>query len=164
MDKFAKAVARFGDWLGVLAGILLVALMALTTGNIILRQVASPFGGAPEVVGFLSAMCAGLSLMYSQKKKAHIAIDIITGHMPKRPRAFLFAAMNLIAVAVFAMATWQIGARAMALAENGTLSSTLRWAYYPFIWVVCVCFGLFTFNILVDAIMKIREAVKAWAM
>jgi TRAP-type C4-dicarboxylate transport system permease small subunit len=161
VEKIVKAANRFGDWLGVLAGVLLVAIMLLIVVNIILRQVASPFGGTAEMVGYLSAMCAGLSLLYSQKKKAHIAIDILTSHFPKRPRAALTAVMNLIAVGIFGMASWQIGARAMTMAKNGTLSDTLQIAYYPFIWVVCVCFILFTIRILIDVLAQFREAVKS---
>ena len=56
MDKVVKAANRFGDWLGVIAGILLVGLMTLIVVNIILRQVASPFGGTAECVGYLSAL------------------------------------------------------------------------------------------------------------
>lgn len=161
MDKVVKAANRFGDWLGVIAGILLVGLMTLIVVNIILRQVASPFGGTAELVGYLSALCAGFSLLYSQKKKSHIAIDIVTGRMAKRPRAALTAVMNLIAVAVFGMATWQIAARAMTMQKNGTLSDTLQIAYYPFIWVIAVCFALFTLRIMLDVVVGFREAVRA---
>jgi TRAP-type C4-dicarboxylate transport system permease small subunit len=161
VEKIEKAANRFGDWLGVVAGVLLVSIMLLIVVNIILRQVASPFGGTAEVVGYLSAMCAGLSLLYSQKRKAHIAIDIVTGHMAKRPRAALTAVMNLIATVIFGMASWQIGGRALALAKNGTLSSTLQMRFYPFIWVVCVCFVLFTLRIFVDVMVQFRQAVKS---
>ena len=161
MDKVVKAANRFGDWLGVIAGILLVGLMTLIVVNIILRQVASPFGGTAEIVGYLSALIAGFSLLYSQKKKAHIAIDIITSHMAKRPRAALTAVMNLIAVVVFTMATWQIAARAMNMQSKGILSDTLQIAYYPFIWAIAICFGLFALRILLDVVVGFREAVKA---
>jgi TRAP-type C4-dicarboxylate transport system permease small subunit len=158
MDSVVKAVNRFGDWLGVIAGILLVAIMTLIVVNIVLRQVASPYGGTAEVVGYLTAMCAGFSLLYSQKKRAHIAIDIFTTKMAKRPRAALTAVMNLIAVAVFSMATWQIAARAMTMQKNGTLSDTLQIAYYPFIWVIAICFGLFTLRVLMDVVTGFRDA------
>jgi TRAP-type C4-dicarboxylate transport system permease small subunit len=161
VEKLEKAANRFGDWLGVIAGILLVSMMLLIVVNIILRKVASPFGGTAEMVGYISAMCAGFSLLYSQKKKAHIAIDIATSHMPKRPRAALTAFMNLIAVAIFGMASWQIGARAITMAKNGTLSDTLQIAYYGFIWVVCICFVLFTLRIFVDVLVQFRQAAKS---
>lgn len=155
-----KLVNRFGDWMGVIAGILLVGLMTLIVANIILRQVASPFGGMAEVVGYVSALCGGFSLLYSQKKKAHIAIDIVTQHIAKRPRAALSAVMNLIAVAIFAMAAWQIAARAMAIQKNGGLSETLQWAYYPLLWVLAICFALFAVRVLVDVLVRFREAMR----
>lgn len=161
MDRVVRAANRFGNWLGVIAGILLVGLMTLIVVNIVLRQVASPFGGTAELVGYLSALCAGFSLLYSQKRKSHIAIDIITGHMAKRPRAALTAVMNLIAVVVFGMATWQIAARAMDMQSKGILSDTLQIVYYPFLWVIAVCFGLFTLRILLDVVVGFREAVEA---
>ena len=159
MDKVVNAANRLGDWMGVIAGILLVGLMTLIVVNIILRQVASPFGGTAELVGYISALIAGFSLMYSQKKKSHIAIDIITSNFAKRPRAALNAVMNLIAAVVFTMATWQIAARAMTMQKNGILSDTLQIVILPVhLGHGHPALALFTLRILLDVVVGFQQA------
>lgn len=158
LTKLQVAYDKFGDWLGVLSNCILVGAMLLTVGNIIIRQIASPFGGTAEVVGWCSATLTALALVYSQKRKAHIAIDIISARFNKRVRATVQGVGFLIGTAIFLMSAWQIFARAIKMQRSGILSETLYIAYYPLLWVLGVCVVLFAVKILIDALLKFREA------
>lgn len=158
LTKLQVAYDKFGDWLGILSNCILIGAMLLTVGNIIVRQFGSPFGGTAEVVGYCSACLTALALVYSQKRKAHIAIDILSGHFNKRVRAVIQGAGFLMGTAVFVMAAWQIFARAIKMQRSGILSDTLQIAYYPLLWVVGFCVVFFALRILIDALLKFREA------
>lgn len=161
MQRLVKVSDTVSDWMGVVAGVLLVGLMLLVVANVIARQVASPFGGTAELVGYLSALVAAFALPYSQKKKAHIAIDILTQRLPDRTRAVVVAVMYFVAVVVFGMAAWQIVVRANNMRATGTLSDTLQIAYYPLLYVVAACVFLFALRLLIDALARLSGTVKS---
>lgn len=158
LDKISAGYNKFGDWLGILSTIILVGGMLLTVGNIVLRQFGSPFGGTAEVIGYTSATLTALALIYSQKKKAHVAVDVLASRFAKRPRAILNGIWYLIGTVVFAMAAWQVFVRAGMMQRSGILSDTLQMAYYPFLWVLGVCVALFAIRLLIDSLLKFKEA------
>lgn len=158
LDKISAGYHKLGDWLGILSNIILVSAMLLTVVNIILRQVAKPFGGTPEVIGYCSAVLTALALVYSQKKKAHIAIDVLAMHFSKRPRAVLNGIWYLIGSVIFAMAGWQLFVRAGMMRTSGTLSDSLQIGYYPFLWVVGIGLFFFVIRLLIDGFVSFQKA------
>lgn len=158
LDKISAGYTKFGDWLGILSNIILVGAMLLTVVNIILRQVASPFGATPEVVGYCSAVLTAFALIYSQKKKAHIAIDVLAMRFSKRPRAILNGIWYLIGAVLFSMAGWQLFKRAGMMRTSGTLSDTLQIGYYPFLWIVGTGLFLFAIKVLIDGLVSFQKA------
>lgn len=160
LTKLQVAYDKFGDWLGVLSNCILVGAMLLTVGNIIVRQFGSPFGGTAEVVGYCSATLTALALVYSQKRKSHIAIDILSSHFNKRARAWVQGVGFLIGTVIFVMSAWQIFARAIKMQSSGILSDTLQIIYYPFLWVLGVCVVFFAVRVLIDALLKFREGMQ----
>jgi len=159
LDKISAGYNKFGDWLGILSNIILVGGMLLTVGNILLRQFGSPFGGTAEVIGYAAATLTALALIYSQKKKAHVAIDVLASHFAKRPRAILNGVWYLIGTVMFAMAAWQVFVRAGMMQRSGILSDTLQIAYYPFLWILGICVALFAIRLLIDALLRFKEAI-----
>ena len=162
MDSVVKAVNRFGDWLGVIAGILLVAIMTLIVVNIILRQVASPYGGTAEVVGYLAALCAGLlSAVFAEEESAHrhrhpheplrqaSARGSHGGHEPDRRGGL------------------QHGHLADRRPSHGhaeerdALEYSSDRATTRSSGSVAICFGLFTLRILLDVVTGFRDAFRA---
>jgi len=160
VQRLVKLADAIGDWMGVVAGLLLVSLMLLVVTNVVARQVASAYGSTAELVGYLSALIAAFALPYSQKKKAHIAIDLLTQRFPARLTAGIVGVLGLVAVAVFGMAAWQIIVRAGHMRQTGTLSDTLQIAYYPLLWIVAACVFLFAVRLLIYSMAKVSEAVK----
>lgn len=158
LDKIRAGYDKFGDVLGLLSNIILVAATLLTVINIILRQFGVPFGGTAEVIGYAAAMLTAMALVYSQKKKAHIAIDVLTMHFAKRPRALLTGLWFLVGTVIFGMAAWQIFVRAAQMNRSGTLSDTLQIAYYPLLYVLGICVVFFALRVLIDALLKFKEA------
>lgn len=162
LTKLRAGYDKFGDWLGILSNSILIGAMLLTVVNVILRKVFKhPFGGTAEVVGYCSAVLTALALVYSQKRKAHIAIDVLSTHFNRRVRSIIQGIGLLIGSVVFGMAAWQIFARAISMQRAGTLSDTLQIAYYPLLWVVGICVVFFVVRILIEAIVSLKEGVKA---
>jgi TRAP-type C4-dicarboxylate transport system permease small subunit len=158
-----------GDWLGVISGTLLVAMMTLIFVNIVLRQLSRIWPdvfrvwvGTVEVVGWTAALIAGFALLYSQKKRAHIAIDIITSRINQRVRAIIVGIMLLADAVLFGMAVNRVVYLALDLRGRGglppRLSDTLQIPYWWAVMILAVLVGLFAIRLLVDSMMSFQKA------
>lgn len=156
MYKLNLLVSR--GLLGI-AGVALLAMVCLVTGNIVMRQVASSYGGTSEIVGWLTAVVVSLSLGYAQLNKAHVELDILVAHFPDRLQAFiqtLVAAASLLFFAMVAFKLWEYGYGVM---QRGMVSQTLRIVIYPMIYVVALGFSAFCLVLLADVFSSVKRLV-----
>ncbi|MFQ3789604.1 TRAP transporter small permease [Halomonas sp. A29] len=154
MNRFSLLVSRL---LLALAGGALLAMMLLVVANIVMRQVASSFGGTTEVVGWLTAVVVALSLAYAQATKAHIDLDMLVARLPQRLQHGIQALVLLVSLLFFAMVAfklWQYGLLAM---QRGTVSQSLRLAIYPIIYLVAFGFTAFCLVLLVDVLECLKK-------
>ncbi len=164
MGAIDRFVARVGDWLAVVSGTLLVAMMTLTVVNIILRQVWQAFAGTVEIVGWSAALVAGFALIYSQNKKAHIAIDILTSRINRRVRAVIVGVMLLADTVLFGVAVSRIFNLSLDLRGRGglpaRLSETMQIPYWYVVTILAILIGLFAIKLLVDSLMSFQKAAR----
>lgn len=143
--------------LAAIGGVTLVAMMMIIVVNMFLRQLDRPFGATVEVVAWLSAITISLSLGYSQFKKAHISVDMVTGRFPRRVRLVIKSLMLLAAVVLFSLATYRLVLYAFNLRDVGTLSNTLLWPFWPMVLVAAVGMAFFVWRIALDIAAGLSE-------
>jgi len=82
----------------VLGSVAVLLLMAIATTNAFLRVpfIKSTWRGAYETVGFLGAIVIAFALGYTQKRKDHIVVDILTAKFPKRVNRVLDESIILL--------------------------------------------------------------------
>lgn len=149
LDKLSEQVANA---LTVLAGIFLVAMMALACANMVLRAVWVPVQGTFELMGFMGAVVAAFSLAFAQRKKAHIAVGILLARFPAAIRRLADAATSLASCGFFLLCGMETYKWAAFLVETGELSETLQIIYHPFVFAAAAgCFAL-AFVLLVDTL------------
>ena len=154
MNRLSLLVSRL---LLALAGGALLAMVLLVVTNIVMRQVASSFGGTTEVVGWLTAVVVALSLAYAQATKAHIDLDMLVARLPQRLQHWIQALVLLASLLFFAMVAfklWEYGFLAM---QRGTVSQSLRLAVYPIIYLVAFGFTAFCLVLLVDVLECLKR-------
>lgn len=142
-----------------IAGIALLAMVFLVTANIVMRQVASSFGGTSEIVGWLTAVVVSLSLAYAQLNKAHVELDILVARLPERLQALIQALVAVVSLLFFSMVAiklWEYGYSAM---QRGMVSQTLRMSLYPVIYMVALGFSAFCLVLLADCLGNLRRVV-----
>ncbi|WP_010627606.1 TRAP transporter small permease [Halomonas sp. KM-1] len=158
MNRFSFLIGRL---LLVLAGTALLAMMLLVVTNIVMRQVASSFGGTTEVVGWLTAVVVSFSLAYAQATKAHIELDMLVARMPQGVQRLvqtLVAVASLLFFAMVAFKLWEYGILAM---QRGTVSQSLRLVIYPIIYMVALGFTAFCLVLLVDVLECLTRSKQA---
>jgi TRAP-type C4-dicarboxylate transport system permease small subunit len=139
----------------ILGGIAVIMLMSLATVNVVLRIFHIPYSGTYEMVSFLGAIVIAFALGYTQKRKDHIVVDILTERFSKQTNKVLNIISYGITMVFFAVVSWQIFIFGMKIWKSGEVSETLKIAYHPFIFSVSVGFAVLSLTIVIDFLKTI---------
>ncbi len=134
----------------VAGGAALLALVLLATGNVALRIVGAPYSGTYEVVSFLGAAVTAAALGYTQKRKDHIVVDILSDRFPPAAKRVLDALNYAVTAVLFAIVAWQVFAWGNRLRQSGELSETLKIVYYPYVYFVGLGFAVLALTLVLD--------------
>jgi TRAP-type C4-dicarboxylate transport system permease small subunit len=143
----------------VLGSAAVLLLMAIATTNAFLRVpfIKSTWRGAYETVGFLGAIVIAFALGYTQKRKDHIVVDILTAKFPKRVNRILDGINYFITMIFFAIISWQVFVWGMKISKSGEVSETLKIVFHPFIYSVSFGFAVFSLTLLIDFLKNFRS-------
>lgn len=134
------------------AALFLLGMVGLTCADIVLRlpPLRKPVLGVAELMGYFGALVVACALAYTQRKKDHISVDIVTKLFPLSLQKKLDV-INRFACMVFSIiASWQVGRVAHTLWQAGEVSETLRIIFYPFTYGVAAGFVLLAFVFFVE--------------
>lgn len=157
LDKLSDVLNKI---LLVLGGIAVLGLMILATGNVTLRIFHMPFRGTYEIVGFLGAVVIAFALGYTQRRKDHIVVDILTEKFSKRTNRFLDAINYLVTTIFFGIVAWQVLLWGFKIWRVGELSETLKVIFYPFVLCVGLGFAVLTLVLLNDLLRTLFPPLK----
>lgn len=133
MIKLVRVAERIADWVGVLAGTLVVYTVIIIVFNVVARYVfrSPPAWGFDAMV--LPMGCAyALGGVYALRHQAHVNVDILIGVLKPRMQAFIrllvspFFLVFLIAL-VWAGTRWAY--RSYSIMET---SGGVGWLLFPF--------------------------------
>ena len=132
-------------------------LMSLATVNVCLRFFFNaPYRGAYELAGFSGAIVIAFALGYTQKRKDHIVVDILTEKFSKPAVRVLDVISYLVLMIFFAMVAWQVWVWGMKIAKSGEVSETLKIIFHPVILGVSIGFAVFSLTLLIDFLKTIQ--------
>jgi TRAP-type C4-dicarboxylate transport system permease small subunit len=149
LERFSELLRR---GLMIAGGVSLLALTLLATMNVALRIFHVPVGGTYEVVSFLGAIVTAGALGYTQKRKDHIVVDILSERFPAPVKRVLDQVSYTLTFLFFSVVSWQTFVYGKRLLRTGELSETLKIAYYPFVFLVGIGFAVLALTILLDLI------------
>lgn len=134
LERVADPLSRAMDGVG---RVILALMVLLITSDVVLRYVFNrPIKGSYELIELMLVMIVFLGLAYTQMKREHIAVTLITEKLSPRAAAILESAAYLLCLAIFIVITWQSVVRAEVLRADGTASDLLSIPIYPFMWIV----------------------------
>ena len=73
-ERFVLYLTHTFNWIAAGA---VIAMMLLTSADVILRLFRRPITGAYEIVGLLGAIVISFSLAYTSVEKGHIAVEFL---------------------------------------------------------------------------------------
>jgi TRAP-type C4-dicarboxylate transport system permease small subunit len=101
-------------------------------------------------VSFLGAVVTAFALGYTQRKKSHIVVDILTETFNEGVKKALDGISYFIGMVFFALISWVIFKWGIRIAGSGEVSETLKIVYYPFIYCVGLGFAFLWLTLLLD--------------
>ena len=149
LERFSELLRRV---LMIAGGVSLLALTLLATMNVALRIFQVPVGGTYEIVSFLGAIVTAGALGYTQKRKDHIVVDILSDKFPATVKRVLDRVSYVLLLAFFSIVSWQTFVYARRLMSTGEMSETLKIAYHPFVFLVGIGFAVLALTVLLDLI------------
>jgi TRAP-type C4-dicarboxylate transport system permease small subunit len=158
MNNFEKISDFLNKILVFVGSVAVLLLMAIATTNAFLRIpfIKSTWRGAYETVGFLGAIVIAFALGYTQKRKDHIVVDILTEKFPKRVSRVLDAISYFITTIFFAIVSWQVFVWGMKISKSGEVSETLKIVFHPIIYCVALGFAVFSLTLIIDFLKSLK--------
>jgi len=149
LERFSELLRRV---LMIAGGVSLLALTLLATMNVALRIFQVPVGGTYEIASFLGAIVTAGALGYTQKRKDHIVVDILSDKFQAAVKRVLDRVSYVLLLAFFSIVSWQTFVFARRLMSTGEMSETLKIAYHPFVFLVSLGIAVLALTILLDLI------------
>ena len=81
LDRLERILIKAAVFCG---GVALVGMIVLACANILVRTVGDPIRGTFELMGYGGAVVTALALAYTQKRRGHIAVDVLINRFPPR--------------------------------------------------------------------------------
>lgn len=154
-NVFFKITDYLNQGLAFLAGLALISMMLLVVLNAIKRLYSDPILGTVEIVSWLGAITGVFALGYTQLNKGHVYIDMLLDKFPPLLNKVIHTFMNVLSIFFFLIAAWQIILYGINMRNEGVVSQTIQFSFYPL--VILCSIGFFG---LVLAIAK--ETVLIW--
>jgi len=152
LEKISNALNQILLWI---AGLFLIAMIAITGANIVSRLFGLPIRGTFELMGYFGAVVTAFALGYTQIKRGHIAVDIVVLRFSEKTQRILHTVNHLICMAFFVIVAWQVSKYATTLWETGEVTETLQIVYYPFTYAVALGCLILAFTFFVDILKSI---------
>jgi TRAP-type C4-dicarboxylate transport system permease small subunit len=152
-DGFLRAMA-------LLAGVILLLLMAFTTFDVVMRYFFNaPFRGSLEATEFSMALIVFLGIAYCGRVGGHIGVELLEKVLDKPALRFVPVVVSLMGAILFAVIAWQMVDETRHAWSQA--SNTLRMPHWPFRLVVAFGSAIFAAVLLIEAVDAARGVKRA---
>jgi len=147
LEKVIHTLTYRCNWIAAGA---VVAMMLLTTADVVLRLFRHPIPGTYELVGLLGAVVIAFSLAYTSVEKGHIAVEFLVQKFSRKVQTAIMAVNDLCASFLFGLIAWQSIVYASDLKQSGEVSLTIQMPIYPVVTGIAIGCGLLCLVLLID--------------
>jgi TRAP-type C4-dicarboxylate transport system permease small subunit len=146
MDRFSISGKTLGTRIAAvgvaLGGIALLAAMALTVADIVMRNLGfTSILGLVELTGMAVIFVACLGLSYCFLISGHVVVDIATAGLSERVLRKIDAAWTLVGGLALSALTYQVGLEGLRVSESGETTPALAWSLLVYFVPAVVGFG-----------------------
>lgn len=158
LDRVVVPLSRLMDRIG--RGILALMVLLITLDVVLRYFLNRPIKGSYELIEFMMATLVFLGLAYTQTKKGHISITLLTVKLTQAQQAVIHTATYFLCLFTFITITWRSIVAAEALRIQGVTSDILLIPNFPFLWVVVFGSALLSLVFLIDILKSLNTVIK----
>jgi TRAP-type mannitol/chloroaromatic compound transport system permease small subunit len=159
MQALARWIDALNENVGVLTAYLILPMVGVTFYEVFMRYaLKAPTIWAFEMTTFIYGVHFVMAFGFAHKYDGHVSIDVFEGRLPRRPRAMLRVAMNLLVfLPTVGLLTFWCILYALTSWQQGELSWT-SWAprIYPYKMLMAAGFALFWLQGLAKLLQDLR--------
>jgi len=131
-----------------LAAICVMAMMLLTSADVLFRLFKHPILGTYELVGLFGALTIAFAIPATTLNKGHVAVDFVVDKLPSSSRKICTIITILLSISLFALIAWQSFLYAEIPRTTGEVTLNLQMPFYPAVYAISaatllVCIVLF---------------------
>ena len=146
--------------LAIIAGLGILAMVAITCADVVLRLFNQPLVGAVDMVGMASVIALACSLPYTTAVKGHVAIEYFFHKLRRRGRIIVDTLIRMIGVTMFALLAWRCVIYGGNLRQYGEVTPTLQCPVYWMAYLLALCCGVTCLVILHNMLRPGRTMIK----
>ncbi|NQU72812.1 MAG: TRAP transporter small permease [Rhodospirillales bacterium] len=143
---------------GILAGVVLLALMLLTTADVAARYfLNSPINGVVDLTEFSVLIMTFLGFAYCGFRGANVAIELLFNKFGPVAQLWLKRLSNALGSTLFATIAWRSIIQSIDVREFNETSQLLTIPNWPFYYVVAFGAALFAWVMLLRIFVELPE-------
>ncbi len=135
LDMYGQCVRWLVYGLLAVSGVALLAMIVITTWDVVMRALWHPLSGAYDLICMSGTLTIACSLPYTTAVKGHVAIEYFFLKLRRTGRIVLDTVARLIVTALFVFFTWECVRYGNSLRETHTVATTLK---MPIFWILYV--------------------------
>jgi len=141
---------------------IILVMMLGTTTDVVLRYIFNrPIGGAFEVTELLMLVLVALGLAYTQSRKGHVFIELISSKFPPRLQAVNDVIVYLVCLGMCILITWRVVLAArVTQVTNMEASPVVEVPIYPFYYMLGFGVAVLCLVYIIDILNSVLRAVK----
>ena len=159
MSRFSRRCERLFDFLAILAALILLAMVAVVTADIVLRNtIGFGFAWSNEVTEYALYLITLLTAPWLLRRGQHVRIDMILVIVPPRIAWTMEAAADVLGLAASLVLIWYGTIMSVQSARLGSI--TIKNLVFPEWWLLAplpVCFGLLA----LEFVLRFRRLMDA---
>lgn len=157
LERITQWLSRWFNWVAA-GGV--VAMMLLTTADVIGRSFRRPIPGTFEIIGFLCVVVVAFAIAYTQILRGHISVEIVVSRLPQRAQGIIGSIMCLLGLGLFILLAWQSIGLARDVWVSGWVSPTEKIPFFPFIYGIALACVPICLVLLVEFLKSLAKAVR----
>lgn len=158
---FEAVVSKASRLMMRVAGVMLLGMMLLTTGNVVARYAFnSPVFGQSELVQFMQLVAISLAGGYTLLMRRHVTIGLVVDHLKIRTQNLFDAITYLLSLGFCVVAVWKTIERANELVGSGASTSILKITLAPWYYIMSLGWLLIALCAVMVVVDCIRKVIK----
>jgi len=126
--------------------------MLMTCADVVGRFFNTPILGSVEFVGFFATLTTAFALPYTHQMDAHIGVELLVNTLSEKKQRAIKLITTMVSFLLFGIVSWRMAVYADTIHQSGEVSMTLKLPEYLIIYLVAICFLIFTLILILDVL------------